>query len=107
MTNKEFIKRIYHIAALEIKLKELYSKISENNMVSGCTNFNPYKILNNCREENNCLYDSDGIFLASGGLVDNLYYCEQYGGYLEDDFYGTMYFKTNKQGQFIAVDYSC
>ena len=107
MTNKEFIKRTYHIATLEIKLKELYSKISQNDIVSGCTNFNPYKILNNCREENNCLYDSNGIFLASGGLVDNLYYCDQYIGYLEDDFYGTMYLKTNKQGQFIAVDYCC
>lgn len=107
MTNKELIKRIYHIATLEMQLEELYSKISEDDTVSDCTSFRPYKILNNCREENNCLYDSNGILLARDGLVDNLYYCNQYTGFCEDDYYGTMYYKTNKQGQFIAVDYNC
>lgn len=67
-------------------------------------------ILDNCIEKNNCLYDSNESKLASGGLVDNLYYCNQYmqyTGYLGNDVYGTMYFKTYKKGQFIAVSYHC
>lgn len=40
-------------------------------------------------------------------LVDDDYYCEQHTGYLEDDFYGWLYFKTDVPGQYVKVYFRC
>lgn len=57
-----------------------------------------------CKEKNGHLYQ-DGCRLDNCGLVDDNYYCNQHAGYCEDDFYGTLYFKTNVPGQFVAVPF--
>lgn len=40
-----------------------------------------------------------------GGETED-YYVEQWAGYCEDDFSGTVYFKTGVPGQYVAVDFS-
>ena len=39
-----------------------------------------------------------------GGETED-YYVEQWAGYCEDDFSGTVYFKTDVHGQYVAVDF--
>lgn len=63
-------------------------------------------LVDGCREKNRHLYRGDKR-LDRQGLVDDLYYCYQKQGYMEDDFYGTLYFKTNVPGQFVAVPFEC
>ena len=59
-----------------------------------------------CKEKNGHLY-KNGNQMDNGGLVDDDYYCDQHTGYCEDDYHGTLYFKTNVPGQFVAVPFSC
>lgn len=105
MTNEEFITELYYMTTLEIELEKFRSKMRETSIVSKYKTFKPYKILKGCREENNRLFDSDGVFLAGNGLTDNLYYYMPFE-YDEDKdcLYSKLYFKTDKPGKFIAVN---
>ena len=38
-------------------------------------------------------------------LVDDEYYVKQYQGYIEDDFYGWLYYATNIPGQYVKVHF--
>lgn len=67
--------------------------------------FESAEFLDNCTEKNGHLYTSDGHRLDNSGLVDDDYFCEQYTGYLEDDFYGTLYFKTDIPGRYVAIPF--
>ena len=61
-------------------------------------------LIDGCSERKGHLYKK-GIRLDNSGIVDDDYYCDQHTGYCEDDFYGTVYFKTKTPGQFIAVPF--
>jgi hypothetical protein len=95
---------IAKIAGLNAKIKHL-AGILENKMDTDGLDFQNAYFVNGCKEKNRHLYQGDSR-LDRDGLVDNLYYCCQYTGYCEDDFYGTLYFKTNVPGQFVAVPFS-
>lgn len=45
-------------------------------------------------------------FERTNGVTED-YYVEQHCGYCEDDFYGWLWFKTDVNGQFIKVHFSC
>lgn len=62
-------------------------------------------LIHGCREKNGHLYQN-GDRLDNYGLVDDDYYCHQMTGYLGDDFYGAIYFKTNVPGEFVAVPFA-
>lgn len=62
------------------------------------------ELISGCKEHKGHLY-KDGCLLDNGGLVDDDYYCYQENGYCEDDYNGTLYFKTNVPGQFVAVPF--
>ena len=98
---------IKQIVELNEKITQLIEKLSSQLDVDGC-DFNDAYFVKNCEEINNHLYDSEGNQLDndSYGLIDDDYYCCQYTGYCEDDFYGTLYFKTDVPGQFVAVPFS-
>ena len=42
---------------------------------------------------------------ALGKCVDDDYYCDQWQGYLEDEYHGDLYFKTNVPGEFVKVHF--
>ena len=98
---------IKQIVELNEKITQLIEKLSSQLDVDGC-DFNDAYFVKNCEEINNHLYDSERNQLDndSYGLIDDDYYCCQYTGYCEDDFYGTLYFKTDVPGQFVAVPFS-
>ena len=95
------IKRIAELnARIERLLEVLGEKMESDGIYWKCAHF-----VDGCKERNGHLY-SNGERLDNVGLVDDLYYCDQYPRYFEDDFYGTLYFKTNVPGQFVAVPFS-
>ena len=97
------IPEIKKIAGMNEKIIRL-ENIIENKMETDGLDFQNAYFVNGCKEKNGHLYQGDSR-LDNGGLVDGLYYCCQYTGYCEGDFYGTLYFKTNVPGQFVAVPF--
>lgn len=57
-----------------------------------------------CKERGGHLYKNEKR-LDKDGLVNNDYYCTQYNGFCEDSFHGTLFFKTNVPGQFVAIPF--
>ena len=103
----EIIREIKMIAAANatrdhwIKQLELSGKVEMDGL-----HLESAELIDGCKEKNGHLY-KNGCRLDNDdkGPVDDQYYCHQRQGYCEDDFYGTLYFKTNVPGQFVAVPF--
>ena len=91
------------IAGANAKIVRLAEKVSGKLAAEGLDYASAY-LITGCSEKNGHLYQ-DGGRLDNYGLVDDDYYCRQYTGYCEDDYYGTLYFKTNVPGQFVAIPF--
>ena len=63
-------------------------------------------IIKNCITENGHLYNADGEQLDNCGLVDEEYYCSQSKGYIDDDYYGTLYYATDEEGVFVKIPFT-
>ena len=104
MRNKMVIyPELKKIAALNDKIHRLVEVFQEKSSAEGL-DFHAATIITGCKEKNGHLYQ-DGVRLDNGGITDNEYYGRQYTGYCEDDFYGTLYFKTDVPGQFVAIPF--
>ena len=95
---------IKKIASANAKISECIRRLEDKIDCDGLS-FAFAHYIDGCTEKCGHLYHK-GHQLDNCGLVDDDYYCCQHTGYLEDDFYGTIYFKTNVPGQFVAVPFS-
>lgn len=93
------------VAALNDKICRLVDVLQEKIDIEGLY-FQEATLITGCKEKNGHLYQ-DGVRLDNGGITDNEYYCLQYTGYCEDDFYGTLYFKTDVQGSLWRFRFIC
>jgi hypothetical protein len=100
----KIIPELKKIAGLNDKISHLAKIASEKMDAEGLDLQNAY-LISGCKAKGKHLY-KDGHRLDNYGLTDDLYYCNQYTGYCEDDFYGTLYFKTDVPGQYVAVPFS-
>lgn len=91
------------IATLNDKIERLAAAFEEKSSAEGLE-FRAATLITGCREKDGHLYQN-GVRLDNYGITDNEYYCRQYTGYCEDDFYGTLYFKTDVPGQFVAIPF--
>lgn len=94
------IPELKKIAGLRARIKRLAETI-ENKTGLDELDFEGAYFIEGCSAKGNHLYRY-GDRLDNCGLVDDLYYCKQYTGYCEDDFYGTLYFKTDVPGQYVC-----
>lgn len=99
------IPELKKIAGLNDKIKHLAKIVGQKIDADGLGLESAY-LVSGCRAKGKHLYNKDGHRLDNSGLVDNLYYCDQYTGYCEDDFFGTLYFKTDVPGQYVAVPFA-
>ena len=99
------IPELKKIACLNDKIEHLAKIVGEKMDVDGL-DFRSAYLVSGCRAKGKHLYNKDGFRLDNSGLVDDLYYCNQHTGYCEDDFYGTLYFKTDVPGQYVAVPFA-
>ena len=97
------IPELKKIASLNDKIARMCEIAGENLDASGLHLAGAY-LVSGCKTKGGHLYKA-GRRLDNCGLVDDLYYCEQYTGYCEDYFYGTLYFKTDVPGQYVAVPF--
>lgn len=98
-------KELKEIALIDEKAKELAEKVAEKIDIDGL-NIYSANVIRGCKEEDGHLYDSSGKRLDNCGLVDDDYYCYQQSGYIEDDFYGRLYYATDENGVFIEIQFS-
>lgn len=101
--NMKIHPEILEIAKLETTVRQLEEQVVDQIDVEGL-NWHEADILENCQELNGGLYQ-DGRRLDNSGVVDDTYYCRQYTGHCEDDFYGHLYFKTDIEGRFVTVPF--
>lgn len=99
------IPELKKIAGLNDKIERLEKTISEKYDADGLDLRSAY-LVSGCRAKGKHLYNKDGHRMDNCGLTDDLYYCNQHTGYCGDDFYGTLYFKTDVPGQYVAVPFS-
>lgn len=97
------IPELKKIAGANAKIKRLAEIVGQKMDTDGLELENAY-LISGCSAKGEHLYQ-DGHRLDNSGLVDDLYYCDQHQGYCEDYFYGTLYFKTNVPGQYVAVPF--
>lgn len=98
------IPEIKKIANMSSKIDRLVEIVGTKMDADGLDLRSAY-LISGCKAKGNHLY-KDGFRLDNSGLTDDLYYCKQYTGYCEDDFYGTLYFKTDVPGQYVAVPFA-
>ena len=94
---------IAKIAELNAEIERLRETVAEKIDCDGL-NFGYAYFVENCVGTDKHLYQGGGK-LDNCGMVDNDYYCNQYTGYCEDDFYGTVYYATDKEDVFVAVPF--
>ena len=94
------------IAELNEKIIELSNQMIMKEIDTDGLSLNHAELVKGCIEENGHLYDRDGNQLDRDGLVDDEYYCFQMQGFIEDDFYGTLYYATDEQGTFVKVPFN-
>lgn len=99
----KIIPELKKIAGLNEQIKHLTEIVSQKIDADGLGVERAY-LISGCSAKGKHLY-KDGSRLDNCGLTDDIYYCDQHSGYLEDDFYGTLYFKTNVPGQYVAVPF--
>ena len=97
------IPELKRIACANAKIKRLAEIVSQKIDADGLELENAY-LVSGCSAKGAHLY-RNGMRLDNSGLVDDLYYCNQHTGYCEDHFYGTLYFKTDVPGQYVAVPF--
>lgn len=98
------IPELKKIAGLNAKIERLAEIVGQKLDADGL-DFRSSYLISGCSAKGKHLY-KDGHRLDNCGLTDDLYYCNQYTGYCEDDFYGTLYFKTDVPGQYVAVPFA-
>lgn len=99
----KIIKEIKQIAALNAKIQRMEGVVAEKMEVDDL-DLRSARLISGCSVKGKHLYQN-GVRLDNSGLVDELYYCKQCHGY-EDDYYGTLYFKTDVPGQYVAVPFA-
>lgn len=99
-------KEIKKIAELNEMIIDLNNNLAKSKLDTDGLDFRSAYFVRNCIEEDGHLYDYDGNRLDNYGLTDDDYYCCQYTGYCEDDFYGTLYYVTDEEGVFVAVPFA-
>lgn len=93
---------IKEIAELNARIEELTKKVNEKIDADGI-DFTTAVLIKGCIEKDGHLYKESGRKLDHDGLVDDDYYCDQNQGYIEDYFYGHLYFATDEKDTFVRV----
>lgn len=98
-------KELEQIAQANEQIIDLAMKLDKVIDIDGLDLHAAY-FVDGCIEKDGHLYNDEGDRYDNSGLVDDEYYCNQYTGYLGDDFYGTLYFKTETAGRFVGVPFA-
>lgn len=99
--------RVYNelkkIACMNQKIEMLSNKLAQKIGLDDI-DLSSARLVSGLSERFGHLY-RNGVMIDNSGLVNDDYYCCQHTGYIEDEFFGKLYFKTNVPGQFVEIDF--
>ena len=111
MKNKTILNKIKKIAEYQMKIVQIKDTLQELELFDGCCYWDVDCIHYNCKiKDDGYLYTQNDVLLSRDGLCMDEpvpYFVNQYCGYHEDNFYGTMFIKVDDDNTFVAVRYEC
>ncbi len=108
--NKEVLGLIKEFGELSTKINLIREKLKKIYPFDDLTDWDATGVYDGCIIKDGYLYDSKGKLLSKyGGCMneDVPYFVNQYTGYCEDDYYGTMFIKVDEKNTFVAIQYWC
>ena len=108
--NKEALGLIKELGELNTKRNLIIENLKKIYPFEDCTDWDATGVYTGCTVKDGCLYDSEGELLCNDGMCmdeEIPYFVNQYAGYCEDDYYGTMFIKVDDDNTFVAVQYEC
>ncbi len=108
--NKETLGLIKEFGELTAKCNLIREKLNKIYPFEDCDWNATGDIYTGCTVKDGSLYDSNGELLSqNGGCMDEEipYFVNQYTGYCEDDYHGTMFIKVDGENTFVAIEYWC
>lgn len=106
--NKEALGLIKELGELTEKRNLIREKLNKIYLFEDCDWDATGDVYTGCTVKDGSLYDSNGGLLSNnGGCMDEKipYFVNQYTGYCEDDYHGTMFIKVDEEGTFVAIQY--
>ena len=107
---KEILSLIKEFGELTIKCNLIREKLEKVYPFDELMDWGAKGVYVGCTVKDGSLYDSCGTLLSKDGrcMDEELpYFVNQYTGYCEDDYYGTMFIKVDDENTFIAIEYCC
>ena len=101
--------KLLRLAEITAEANEIYDYLKKD-WFEDMWGFGASKIYRGCTIDDEGLKDSNGDLLSGDGrcMDEPLgYFVNQWTGYCEDDYHGTMYVSVDDEGTFVAVDYDC
>ena len=108
--NKETLGLIKEFGELTAKCDLIREKLKKIYPFEDCSDWGATGVYAGCIVKDGSLYDSDGELLSNNGRCmdeEIPYFVNQYAGYCEDDYYGTMFIKVDDENTFVAIQYWC
>ena len=93
------------IAMMNAKIERLAKSLEEKLDMDGLDVRAAY-LIHGCKVIDGELYQNGERLTNVGGCVDNDYFAHQLPGYFGDDFYGTVYYRTDVPGEYVAVPFA-
>lgn len=108
--NKETLGLIKELGELNTKCNLIREKLRKIYPFDECMDWDATGVYTGCTVKNGSLYDSRGQLLCNDGRCmdeEIPYFVNQYVGYCEDDYHGTMFVKVDDDNTFVAIQYFC
>lgn len=110
MTTKRILQLIKKLGDLMQQMENIRETLSKSEFFEDLSSWGVVGIYYNCKIENGKLYTDKGELLSDdGNCMDEKipYFVNQFTGYCEDDYYGTMFIRVGDLNTFVAVSYEC
>ena len=110
MTTKKTLRLLKKMGEFMKQLKNTEEILEKSEFFEGLSSWSVVEIYYNCKIENGKLFtDKNALLSAYGECMDEEipYFANQYSGYCEDDYYGTMFIRVGNLNTFVEVAYTC
>ncbi len=107
--DNKFLKKILDYARIDLQQQKARENLNEHEFFEGMSYWSIVGVYYNCYIKEDCLYDEKGNLLSNDGRCMDKelpYFCNQKTGYIEDDYYGTVYINV-ENNTFVAIYYNC
>ncbi len=108
--SKETLCLIKELGELNARCNLIRENLRKIEPFDECMDWDATGVYTGCTVNDGSLYDSRGELLSNDGRCmdeEIPYFVNQYTGYCEDDYHGTMFIKVDDENTFVAIEYWC